>query len=408
MACFYDLPSELVEKIMLWAPADSLVQFRFVNKFYHTLISSLIKDPEFVAKHLIIAKNKSLVSLLCYTNPSPNVDHRLATHPLLNIIYNDVETNVLGTVVDTVTLPVFLKEGFNNVMYHCDGLLLLVNNHGRMMLCNPSLKESVILPKPMNVGFEAYPNVGFELDSKDNKYKCVAIWLGEDECQVGVYTVGSDHWREIKMSEDIVDAIADTQLCNGLCWGGVCYWMVVISDEAIFILSFDMSNDKFRLVNLPNFEALGVEEWALEEYSLRFAVWNDSVVLCLTPNGDNTSFIFMMKKDAAGACSWTEYRQIGPLEKHYSHLLTFWKNNEILMKVVGDDRSAFQLTSYNIGKQKLRNVVYDLDSNMNIFYNSVCFYVKSLISVKVKSSRPPLKYVYTRRPKIAKLQRSDE
>ncbi|KAM6555218.1 hypothetical protein CsatB_002237 [Cannabis sativa] len=48
---------------MLLVPADSVFQFKFVNKFCYSLISGFIKNKEFVSKHLIMTKNQSSVSL---------------------------------------------------------------------------------------------------------------------------------------------------------------------------------------------------------------------------------------------------------------------------------------------------------------------------------------------------------
>ncbi|XP_062083848.1 putative F-box protein At3g49520 [Humulus lupulus] len=321
MVSFCNLPSDIVEKIMLWVPADSLVQLKFVNKFWYSHMSAFINNPEFVAKHLLITKIQSSLSLLCFGRPSPHIDHRLVTYPLFTIIYDDDdddddddENDHFITVTEALSIPLLDLNKWDK-MYHCDGLILLVNNDlGTMVLCNPALKESMILPEPKNVQIEAYPDIGFELDSKNNKYKCVAIWCGYKECQVQVYTVGSDSWREINMSQE---------LCYGLCWG--------------------------------DFEALGVEDWALKSYDLRLTVWNDSVVMPLAPYyNKNSLFIFTMDEAVVGACSWTKYGQVGPLEKYNHGFLPFWWNDEILMEVFDDDRSVRQLALTRIMKLHLK------------------------------------------------------
>ncbi|KAM6598197.1 hypothetical protein CsatA_008721 [Cannabis sativa] len=57
MASFFYLPSEVLEKIMLLVPPDSVVECKSVNKFWYSCISTFINDPKFVAKHLLITKN---------------------------------------------------------------------------------------------------------------------------------------------------------------------------------------------------------------------------------------------------------------------------------------------------------------------------------------------------------------
>ncbi|XP_062084860.1 putative F-box/LRR-repeat/kelch-repeat protein At1g11620 [Humulus lupulus] len=380
MTSFCDLPKEIVEKIILSVPADSLVQLKFVNKFCYSLISAFINDPEFVAKHLLLTKNQSSASLL-FRLPSPHVDHRLITFPLLTIFYVDVKNDHFISVTEALSIPLIRNERYEDMdkweeAYHCDGLILLINNFGTMVLCNPALKESMILPEPNNAIAEGSPSaMGFGLDPENNYYKCVAIWC-HDNCKVEVYTLGSDSWREINMSEDIMETIMFSHLFNGLCWKGVCYWLVHNPDAFDFdrVLSFNMSNEEFHLIHLPNLEDL-----TLDYYGFHLSVWNDSVVMYLSSDGDNSReyHLFPMDGAEAGAFSWTKYLHVGPLE-NVSSELSFWKNDEILMEIWKDGRE--QLASCNIRTQKFRDVVCDLD---RIRFNYwACFYVKSLISIR--------------------------
>ncbi|EXB45762.1 Putative F-box protein [Morus notabilis] len=61
MARFSDLPEDVMIEIFSWLPADSLSRFRRVKKSWYTLISTLVKDPTFVKKHLKNSKKASLV-----------------------------------------------------------------------------------------------------------------------------------------------------------------------------------------------------------------------------------------------------------------------------------------------------------------------------------------------------------
>ncbi|XP_030505567.2 F-box protein At3g08750-like [Cannabis sativa] len=356
MVRFCDFPSEVVEKIMLLVPADSLVECKSVNKFWYSCISTLINDPKFVAKHLLITKNHSSMSLLCSEQPSSCVDHCLITYPLLTIIHvdgggvgdDDGKKDHFRTVTVDLSMPLLDMNRWDNI-YHCDGLLLLVNYGFKktitMMLCNPVLKESMILPKPKNVTFMAhhYHYIGFEHDSRNNKYKCVSIWLYREECKVEVYTVGSDSWREINMSQDVMDYIVHAELCNAVCFGGVCYWYIC-RPRIEKILSFDMSSEEFRMIDFPDFEPL----------------------IAVVDSCFDKSFLFVFTMDKSVAGGSTKYELIGPLEKCYSYLLLpFWKDDEILMDVFEYEiLGAKNMVSYNIRTQKFKNVVFDVDSRM--------------------------------------------
>ncbi|KAM6579028.1 hypothetical protein CsatB_030865 [Cannabis sativa] len=291
MGRFCDLPSEVVEKIMLLVLADSVVECKSVNKFWYSCISTFINDPKFAAKHLLNTKNQSSMSLLCFKDPSPHDDHRLITYPLLTIIHGDDDYYIL--------------------------------------------KESMILPKPKNVTFTPrHQYIGFEHNSRNNKYKCVSTSLGyRKQCQVEVYTLGSDSWRVINMSQDLMDDIVGCELQRGVC----------------------------------------------------FRVWNDSVVMCLfieAPYHDKSFlFVFTMDKDVAGC--WTKYELIRPLKQYFDELLPFLKNDEILMQVSEDNIWGIKhLASFNIRTQKFKNVVFDVDRKLKLTYDSVCSYEKSLVSIR--------------------------
>ncbi|KAF4374980.1 hypothetical protein G4B88_004731 [Cannabis sativa] len=341
MGRFCDLPSEVVEKIMLLVPADSLVEFKSLNKFWYSCFSTFINDPKFAAKHLLNTKNQSSMSLLCFKDPSPHDDHRLITYPLLTIIHGDDDDDSkkdhLRTATADLTILLLDMNRWDRI-YHCDGLLLLVNYSFKktvtMVLCNPVLKESMILPKPKNVTFTPrHQYIGFEHDSRNNKYKCVSISLGyKKQCQVEVYTLGSHSWRVINMSQDLMDDIVGCELQR-------------------------------------DFEPLLAVNDSFYDYYGLLAVWNDSVVMCLfleAPYHDKSFlFVFTMDKDVAGC--WTKYELIRPLKQYFDELLPFLKNDEILMPVSEDNIWGIKhLASFNIHTQKFKNVVFDVDRKLKV------------------------------------------
>ncbi|XP_030502019.2 putative F-box protein At2g02030 [Cannabis sativa] len=381
---FCDLPEEIIEKIMLWVPADSLVQSKVVNKFWYSLISGLINDPKFVSDHLLIAKNQSSASLL-FKWPSHHVDHRLIAYKLLTVNYDDRgEDDPLMSVSEplSIHLPELIgDESSWHCSYHCDGLILLVSDVGRMALCNPALKEFMFLPQPRNFIIEGpprYPNgvVEFGFDSANNDYKCVVIWC-HNKCKVEVYTMSSNSWREINMPQDIVDIITSNVLGNPLYWEGVCYWLGHDLDNYYYrvILSFNLSNEEFHLIRLPHFKS-----WDLTCYRIEFVVWNDSVALYWRDDRKNILRLFTMDVAEEGSdYSWTNYECVGPVGKIWFEQ-PIWKNDEILMEVKKDGHK--ELVSFNILTQKVRNVVCcDQDFSRDLRSRQF-FFVKSLVSLR--------------------------
>ncbi|KAF4359234.1 hypothetical protein F8388_005343 [Cannabis sativa] len=245
---------------------------------------------------------------------------------------------------ENVSAPPLLNSViiYSNGTRHCDGLILLINHElGTMLLCNPTLKESTILPEPnylktcfnkdKNEIRQKSPYVEFGHDSKSNDYKCVAIWCGESMCKAEVYTMGSDSWRKIKMCQDITDG----ELSSGFCWKGVCYWMVDRTGNGFTsILSFNMSNEEFHFIHLPDFEY-----WTINKYDVKFSVWNDSIVLFVKSAKERILRIFKMDVSEAGSCSWTEYVHANPVKCFYNEA-PFWKNDEILMQLWNENSNG--------------------------------------------------------------------
>ncbi|KAF4350353.1 hypothetical protein G4B88_030871 [Cannabis sativa] len=379
MASFCNLPRNILGRIMLLVPPDSVLQFKFVNKFCYSLISGLINDPKFVSKHLFITKNQSSASLL-FKRPFIHVDDHLIKYPLLTIIYDDDDDDdddddvklfySVVPVPGSISLPLIHDERCNdenqwNRFYHCDGLILQVNPLGRMMLCNPCLKESMILPQPRNTTIKGpYTNIGFEFDSKTNDYKCVAIWFDDEDYAFEVYTVGSDSWREINMSQDVIVGIMGAKLQDGLCWSGVCYWFVVFDDTYENVLTFNMSNEEFDLIrDLP------VGELLVSDDRPHLSVWNDSLVLCWRDTDNNLCISTM---------DGTKNVQLPTLDCHF-RVLPFSKNDDFLIKFWRDYGTQTQFVSCNF-LRGISMIFYDLARNLAAFFE--CFYVKTLVSIK--------------------------
>ncbi|XP_062083330.1 putative F-box/LRR-repeat/kelch-repeat protein At1g11620 [Humulus lupulus] len=386
MASFCDFPKEIVENIMVFVPADSLLQLKLVNKFCYSLISALINHPAFVANHLVTAKNQSSASLL-FRTPYAHVDRRFIAFPLLTILYDYGKNDHFKAVTTPICIPLIKNEMYESMdpweeIYHCDGLILLVKNLGTMVLCNPSLKESMVLPEPESAIIEGPPSVmGFGFDSENNDYKCVAIWC-QNDCKVEIYSMDSNSWREINMSQQIKELIVFAHLFNDLCWRGVCYWIVCNPETYEFeiILSLNLSNEEFHLIFLP--ELINFEDMTLHYYQCHLSVMNDSVVMYLTSEGDNSHeyHFFVMDEACVGvkdARCWTEYFYVGPLE-NVKDVLSLWKNDEILVEARKDGH--VQLMSCNIRTQNLKDVDCNLDRIR--WYDWYCFYVKSLISIR--------------------------
>lgn len=139
------------------------------------------------------------------------------------------------------------------------------------------------------------------------------------------------------------------------------------------VLSFDMMEEEFRTILLPNHVH---EETKIRELTL----WNGSVAFffALENSWQSTTFeMWVMVHNFGGVegfTFWTKHLTIGPLVCIYFPL-TFWKSDELLIET-RDGR----IVSYNLNTQKFRQVPVPGPVIPGTTYAGLCF--QSLVSVK--------------------------
>ncbi|EXB60968.1 Putative F-box protein [Morus notabilis] len=386
MSSFHHLPTEVVEEIMSWVPADELIRFKRVSKSWYGVISGLIDDPSFVAKHLRHTKMRFSSSLI-FTHFCPHLDHNGVDcqgdiFSLVTVLNGDHDDDRILSVIEELNLPPPRDGGHNRlgrwrIRYHSDGIICLVQDARTIMVCNPVLRECRLLPLTnyaRNVGEFLPSAMGFGYDSRAKQYKVVAIW----NCvtvKVEVHTLGTESWREFILPRDM--DIAEFVYEAAVYRMGVCYWVVRDFEGHDMNLCFDMSDEEFYVTQFPDLSDIKFEvDWA------GLSVWDDYVALIVCFRDYNCDKyplfveIFVMVDNSSGdkgASSWTKQFSIGPIVDFVSTLSVI-KNNEFLMQ----DRDK-QLVSYNLHTQKRRHVViHDVDR----LRHWACFYEKSLVSVK--------------------------
>ncbi|PON47165.1 F-box domain containing protein, partial [Trema orientale] len=155
-----DLPEEVLVEIFSWVPPQSLIRFKCVSKSWYALINSLVKNPEFVNKHLRNVDDKVFSSATCLVFSPPAVFwqrhskrgsecSKLFTS--LTIFDGDNErdgVNCVGEVfdLDTPLSKLITAEALMSDRSHCNGIICLAFNR-TVILCNPAIKECRTLPK---------------------------------------------------------------------------------------------------------------------------------------------------------------------------------------------------------------------------------------------------------------------
>lgn len=416
MATLSKFSEDMMGNILSRLPPKSLMRFRCVLKSWHDLIDK----PSFVDQHLSTAMDNKVTSstyvLLKHnvlTDPSIKDDEKAVRATLFNPDSNQRDILLsslnLGSLVDDgleienhVVPPPMRGYALSlEISGSCDGLICLNTfNSEDIVLCNPALEEYRVLPKscillPPRVPrqfeenedddyyeeddddeIESNPKcVGFGYDPNSKDYKVVRAAqfvsgvFTQHPSKVEVYSLAADTWREIPVD---IQPHGSLNPSYQMYFKGFFYWIAYWTEERNVILSFDMSEEVFHDIALPE---SGPDAY---EYT-SIAVWKDSLVLLTYPvenEAPKTLDLWVLDEDLKGAKGlWTKHFAIGPLEKGVEAPLLFWKDEELLMVTTKGD-----VVNYSLDTQKLKHVPrHGLGEPTNI---QAVPYVNSIVSIQ--------------------------
>ncbi|XP_024634621.1 F-box/kelch-repeat protein At3g23880 [Medicago truncatula] len=197
-----DLPLELVAEILCRLPVKLLLQLRCLSKSFNTLIS----DPNFAKKHLRLSITRRNL-ILTYFDDTYDMKSTLIFYRLHSIFHP------LRSIFNSVTVkPTQLHYPFdplyNNIVGSCNGILCLdkkdsnIVKQSNVILWNPSIRKSKILPSFKIQGECGFVKYGFGYDHVNDVYKVVAVfsyYCGNEgfKTQGMVHTLGTNSWRMI-------------------------------------------------------------------------------------------------------------------------------------------------------------------------------------------------------------------
>ncbi|XVF60524.1 hypothetical protein PTKIN_Ptkin08bG0054400 [Pterospermum kingtungense] len=160
---FSNLPAELIPEILLRLPGRSLLRFNSNRD------------------RILIKRNV-------------DYDCRSEEFSLSLLSRNDL------VVEDLMVLSYKREEYYSRSpdSCYCDGIICFKDPQGDMLLCNPTIRESMELPKSSpNYEHEDIVeySIGFGYDSKSHQYKIVRISryaFHPEKCKVEIYTLGTN------------------------------------------------------------------------------------------------------------------------------------------------------------------------------------------------------------------------
>lgn len=231
-----DLPWDIIFHVLSWLPTKSLVRFRAVSK---TWFRFLTWDFHFINLHcnhvLRDQTDNFILSRINYLYFIEKQKHRwnVTKLPFKHELQHGLE------VVDT-----------------CNGLLCLAyGSNLPTYIYNPVTREGQKIPQLKLYLFCNRPTFCF--DAKTNKYKLLV--MGNSDCGLGnlagyILTLGETCWRKLDVPND-AGFLYVFEEPKSVCCSGELYWIFKndtwSGDLDKCILSMDISNEKFRIINFP-------------------------------------------------------------------------------------------------------------------------------------------------------------
>nr|WRK57760.1 SLF4 protein [Citrus maxima] len=356
-----DLSDDMMTETLSRLPVKSLMRFKCVCKSW----CDLVKDPNFIYRHLNRNDNMRLMIYCTYKNP----DDRDPFDDL--ITYFSVFPDRTLTDLHLQDLEPIMK-GIHIGPY--DGIFCLLKSHTLINLWNVSLNEYRVVPEcgpclPCHTKTH-YANVALGLDPVTNDFKLVLIltlWNDQrdsfhDFSHVAVYNFSTNSWRDLEGFEMRFDYMVD-RIYN-VYLNGFCYWVVCRPDYSKAILSFSMSDEVFQEMEGPSVPQTTTyyqsvkTPWTLGTY-------DDHLSLLYSDKFAHSFELWILRGG-----SWTKHLTFGPFIETYQPL-GFWRKGEFLL-----ESSDKRVVLYDSRYQEIR------DLGITGLWFSVHILKESLITVK--------------------------
>ncbi len=289
------LPYDVVFEILTRLPVKSLLQLRCVSKTWN----SIITNPDFIKTHFNRAKSLS--------NNSNNNGYLLYMHhkDLCTIVCNRDHTL---SQISRFQIPI----SHARIVGLCNGMYLCHDDTytHRIYLWNQSIRKF----KSLAIAHLTLTHAALGLAYQNNDFKILRIvcFRGPKQppppAEAAVYTLSTDSWRRVVISlvsePDIgpSDYIVSSSPC--LFFNGALH-SIAQSGSHKFILSFDVNDETFRRIMLPQNYLDGFVWLSFE----RLAVFKGLLALfvfCKTLYGNMEICHIWVMREYGVVASWTK------------------------------------------------------------------------------------------------------
>ncbi|KAK9987345.1 hypothetical protein SO802_032296 [Lithocarpus litseifolius] len=286
---------------------------RFICTSVSKTWKSLIQNPTFISTHLHHSHNKNQNLFLLSVSRIGKQFYTLHKED------DDDPDFIEYTSFDSPFHAPHLQHPHHRTYYACgtfNGLICLsygLRNRAEVIfLWNPCVRKFLQLPYPdVTVGTHgaSCTSFGFGFDPKTNDYKVVRIlyilcghlYLVKSRPVVDVYSLSTGEWRILSASASLPPICAVTSCSPPAFANGALHWIAVADDNKQFVLVFDLGDEVFRQILLP--ELPGEILWT------RLSVYGNSIaVFYITGGIDQMAQISIwVMKEHGVASSWTPF-----------------------------------------------------------------------------------------------------
>ena len=233
------VPNDIVFDILTQLPVKSIIRFRCVSK----TCNSIITNPIFITTQFNLNQAKSLSN-----NNNNNNGYVLYTTPSRQLCM--VNCNSYSS------LTRFEIPFFDDCTVHfCNGMFCLHGFHKPpIILWNPSIRKYKMLPPTQFTDPFVHVSVGLAFHSQNNDFKILRIFCFQGSklplYEAEVYTLSTNSWRKVVISLESLNGCVPQRCTRCIFFNGALQCLVY-TQESSFILSFDVSNERFREIMLP-------------------------------------------------------------------------------------------------------------------------------------------------------------
>ncbi|VFQ63594.1 unnamed protein product [Cuscuta campestris] len=404
-----DMAMELLIEILIRLPLKSLIRFTIVCKSWLHLIRN---DQQFAMRHYLTKTRPSPTTLMdnvdCIVEYFGKYGRRCKStveEEVLRLCIHSLTEKKTFRLLKKLEFGPRLNVSVSNT-YH--GLLCVYASSSslrgaRILLCNPAIREVVLLPLPHNLATSSLPIIAIGFDPINTNYKVVAaqppsVFGGRSSWEVNLYSVRDGCWRSLPSigSLDRFSSLICEPVVNAN--GRVINWFGYLksTESEKGLLSFDVVDEVFVDLSMP--ACLCPKSWRVHHILTSRGC---EACLCCSPFPSfvqkkdehfNGIDVWMLSRDEDQQMLWNKQFSFNLQDNVVVWPTNLWMNdNEVLLHVRKGGANKEEVCHYNLFANELKRTGrFGLLTNPD-------GYAESLISIKELMSPPSSSYLQAMR-----------